>query len=464
MRLSRELLESAYKVPSPGELAVKLSGRGDRLTKYTVDKLRKDFLTLMKNLKRVKSYQEADRLRQAVGKYRDYYERIIYQVGDEIDARLRIDKVPGLRGGLPTMNPEWAKAYKSKQEPIWKLRYELGDFPLEIVELSRKHGRVVSHESAFKEFQQEYPKWEKRTKVKAREAWKWLYELVAWTERGGLQGGGEEALPLEQPGSGSRNVEMEGFSVRIEGTGDDSTIQEFREGLKFYKQRAKRLMPWLLRYKLPFVLLFGAECRRGLSSSAAATYAGSHVNVNACGASGKPSSIAQIIAHEMGHHLFKNYFSDRMRRAWESFVSGYVEVDLRDVMAKMKPGEDGWDFSERLKKEDPLLSIRLRTLFHHPAYKDLDIATFSRIRRYLDNGGDPVVRLAAKPITGYAAKSPEEGFCEALGLLVGYGPRALLPEVRAALQALFPTLKIEHGPRGGAVSTSLSSRLQEVLC
>jgi hypothetical protein len=147
-----------------------------------------------------------------------------------------------------------------------------------------------------------------------------------------------------------------------------------------------------------------------------------------------------------------------MKDDWHGLIKGSETwLDLRDAVKEMKPGESDWDFDHRIEKENPILSLQLATLYDDPRYKRLDLISMDQIKEYLDNGGDPKVRVPGKPISGYAAKNTEEAFCEALGLLVGHGPRALLPEIRAALQILFPRLKIEWRDRG------LAAQLEEAF-
>jgi hypothetical protein len=61
---------------------------------------------------------------------------------------------------------------------------------------------------------------------------------------------------------------------------------------------------------------------------------------------------------------------------------------------------------------------------------------------YLDTGGDPVISVHTKPISGYANKNPEEAFCEAIGLLVAFGPRTVDEQVQSWLKEIVPSLRI----------------------
>ena len=159
MNLSEQLEEallverSVYRVPSPAQLKAKLSGKGGGLTKFMVAKLRKDFLTLMKNLKVVKNYDEAEQVKNALFMWRDHYEDIISQIKPEIDGLLRIQMTQ--KSWQRKVNEKWAKDFRDNQKPIWMFRSSLWDFPLE-----RPRGkRTVSDESKeiyFREYQRTY--------------------------------------------------------------------------------------------------------------------------------------------------------------------------------------------------------------------------------------------------------------------------------------------------------------------
>jgi hypothetical protein len=455
---------SAYAVPSPSQLKSKLRGESGGLTKHLVERLRKDFLMLMKNLKRAKNYEDAARIRLAVIKWKNHYDDIISQIRPAIEGLIRMDL--GKEPWEKKANDGWAKEYRDKQSPIWSLQSDMGEFPMSTIEqvksgIARYGYRGTSKEQLFAEYKKSFAKWDAKVKRHAREAWKWLLDLVAWTERPGMYGGGGEVLSVRYPKDDAEIQSMEGFSVQVRGFEDgkdEKYMGEFQRGLKHYRQRAKQLMPWLLSHKIPFILHF-ARNRRLMSNSAAATYSPKKlININIFGMHGQDGDVAKVLAHEMGHHLYQSVMSKKMKDDWHGLIKGSETwLDLRDAVKEMKPGESDWDFDHRIEKENPILSLQLATLYDDPRYKRLDLISMDQIKEYLDNGGDPKVRVPGKPISGYAAKNTEEAFCEALGLLVGHGPRALLPEIRAALQILFPRLKIEWRDRG------LAAQLEEAF-
>jgi hypothetical protein len=131
-----------------------------------------------------------------------------------------------------------------------------------------------------------------------------------------------------------------------------------------------------------------------------------------------------------------------MQDFWKKAIQGdYKDLDLREVLAEKRPGESLIDLDKRIRQTNPILHLQLRALYYLGDAKRIQLLGSDRIQRYLDRGGDPVWKVPASPITAYAAKNPEEAFCEALGMMVGYGPRAVLEKVRGWLKIMLPQLK-----------------------
>jgi hypothetical protein len=150
------------------------------------------------------------------------------------------------------------------------------------------------------------------------------------------------------------------------------------------------------------------------------------------------------MAHEMGHHIFQTVLNKKQRDFWRNAIQGdWGSLDLRDVLSKLKEGETLRDLEKRIERTEPVLHIQLETLLDQPRYKDLDLLGLNRIQQAIGSGRlDPVVKVPNTPITGYAGKNPEEAFCEVLGLLVGYGPRTVLPQARYWFSFLRPDVRI----------------------
>lgn len=154
--------------------------------------------------------------------------------------------------------------------------------------------------------------------------------------------------------------------------------------------------------------------------------------------------IAMTIAHESGHHIWRTVLSGDAQAEWTDAINRPVMVRAADIAAAWRPGESADAFIERVSETDPVMALRLGG--------EMSFGTLAGWERghFAAMGPKAVVRLSANPVTIYGAKSPEEAFCEALGLLAAYGPRTVLPEVAAILQTIVPTVRpksndlIEH--------------------
>ena len=95
---------------------------------------------------------------------------------------------------------------------------------------------------------------------------------------------------------------------------------------------------------------------------------------------------------------------------------------------------------DRMKVEDPLLYNQLMALTQYSGqgsqFKGMD--KILDIRNYLEKGGEPIVKVHAHQISGYANKNHAEAFCEALGYLVAYGPNTLSDVVLDWLRTILP--------------------------
>ena len=444
------------EVGSLGTDAMKLAATLT-LDKQTVERWRKEFLLLMSNLKRVKSLEDAEAWQKGAFKWADLMGRLLAQVREDLESRVR------MQSGKPSwdkkINEEWAQHYINKQEPIWQLLSEVREGPrirgyrlremweTRVDQLTR-YAPYESQEGAnrivLNEWLEKARLWEQRARAKARPAWKFLLELADWTARGGYYGGGETPVQIVRPERTNQTI----AGIKVQLVGFEGTVaqarwlQNLEAGLRFYVQRAKQVLPWMLRSQLPIEAYFVEGAVTGISFNAAATYERDHINFTTWVlADSKPAAVAKVLAHEMGHHLYR-HLSDEATTAWGQLIRGnYKDLDLRDVLTQMKPGESSWEFDRRMEHEDPILYLQLQTLLHDPAYKRLDLLDANSIRRYLDEGGNPIFRVPAKPISGYAGKNTEEAFCEAAGLLVAYGPQAVLPEVRSWFKAFVPNVK-----------------------
>ncbi len=254
---------------------------------------------------------------------------------------------------------------------------------------------------------------------------------------------------------------IEGFDVELteydaENPAHDEALQVVREALKRYRQRAQQVIPLLLKLTLPFFIDFSITPSL---TGAAGNYAGSYINLNPFGSGSNPKTLSKTIAHEMAHHVYHAWMSEPQRSFWQrALATDWTEIDLVDVLSEWDRRAEYWaSFMTDLMRTDPILYLQLSGALEHSKTmpKELrDDEGWSRenLRRYLDGGGKRKVRVPATPITAYATANASEAFAEALGSLVAYGPRALMPLVREWLNFIF-----DRHIKLGTVATTCST-------
>jgi hypothetical protein len=407
---------------------VAASGFDQVLSPATVKKLRADFLMLMKNIKRLKDYRQTLEWHEAVNRWANRLETYMNSAANEI-GQFRRDEIS------PDLIEVWQQELRaSLSNLIFAIRntgfdrYELADRYT-----YRTHDRQDVERRLYDDFMKQAKTFDGRVKRIARESWKRFDSILqtmqrSWDERG-LPG-----ITVPQ----DRRLNIDGFSVTLTNLSErgyykpKDAIDNLKRALAVYRKRAGKVYPWLLRYRLPIVL--DGE----LSVQRAAHYDVAEKTIWLKASSERPERVAHTIAHEMGHHVWREVLSAKDQEYWEAAIRGSRgPLDLREVR---KHGSFS-GLSEKLMQSDPVLALRIQTFEHDQRFKQNDMVTVEGIDRYLNAGNDPIVQVTTEPISGYAAKNPEEAFCEALGLLVAYGPRTVLPVVRQRLRTILPNLK-----------------------
>lgn len=417
------------------------------VTPEYVAKLRKDFLTLVKNSQRIKEASDLDRFRTACVTYSNYLDKILEIAKEELNnVKFRAAHAEYLNR---QKTGTWADSrLETDAESLLKdVKYlsrfsnEIGGPPGSSRQFFDKyhaelHGPDKARQDAafVSEFTRYAKEWEARTRRAAPKAWRWLEDVATVVSKGSESG----ALVVDD-GSGTL-MSLEGFRVRLDGfDGGKSHVEylnNFKNNLRLFKDAAKRRLPLMLKDTPAFILSF--------KGSGDASYAGQweadHVTISIWGMSDTmPGRGAKTVAHEVAHGIWYQTLSDEARKAWEHFVQGEtVDLDLRQVLKDI--GENGMTWDSEVYKDDPLQFLRVSSLnydrtFHFEYGRD--------IKKWLDAGNESVIRVARLPITAYAAKNPMEAFCEALSMNVIYGSKAVLPEVRQMLRILLPGLRSE---------------------
>lgn len=388
---------------------------------------------LVGNVKRLHDYDTALAWQKACRVWRNRFEEYIDAAQREID-RFKRDELP------EDLRKVWQQMLR---EGSWILTVEFSSIPLQQLEEERVQYRYRGRSAdeikplLFAAFIKDVAKWDRGIRAKARDAWKKLEtaatainESLKTRSIEGLEVPREEAMTIA-----GFHVTLVGYSRR--GYKHDESIAVLKAGLERYVKRAQAVYPWLLRYRLPLRFDFNCEMDRGGSYEPGAK------TIQLCaGPNRKPDAVVKTLAHEMGHHVYREVLSRSDHEFWAAAIRGGLgPLDLREVLKRSSAEFVVLD--DRLIETEPLYALRLETLLHDIAYKNLGLETRSGIEEYLAKGGEPVLQVTLEPITGYAAKNSEEAFCEAFGLAVAYGPRTLLPAVRQRLQMLMPQLRIQ---------------------
>lgn len=399
----------------------------------SIEKLRKDFLMLLKNVDRVSSYEDLTKLKTAVRTWNDHYDDSIKKLLRGMPDTLWFVLTGDVKYNqfYADQHKEWTGYWDKKiRAGYWPLHVELMSFPYEYLELwmEKWNGRFSVEQGKadiLAKWEREKKKWSDKTKREARKAWAALDEYVTWVGQRS-----EGTVPVQEVQEVYRQ-EVEGFSVTLFGMDGDQdyirrAIEKFKVGLAHYRERAAKVFPLLLGpAKLPI------QFRADQGIDCGGRYEGRHIIV--CPLSEPPKEYAHVIAHEMAHHIYQVYLSNDARLFWSAAIrQDYVDADLNEILAEWREGEWSMDVLKRLALTDPILALQIDGLSRANDWGSRDDAV-----KYLQKYGPKVV-VPAHPITGYATKNTEEAFCEAIGRLVGYGPRAVHPLILHWLTIILP--------------------------
>lgn len=396
-----------------------------RITSADIEKLRKDFLLLMRNVEKVKDYDTALEFSGVARRYADKINEVVY------------------RGLVPWIESQdktswWAKEIRKN---VWGFYIALQVPINRSPPVTDEVYKWFTPEKNFDRYLQERDRWVAKVKREARTAWTTLKEYLDTKH-------GSEGVEVEVPGE--QQIDMSGFRVVVEGTSTHELeyLDRLDGVLRYFKSRALNVYPPLVTKARTFVL--NLHDQEGLGGDAAATYDvyASRVNLSIWVCTANPKGGAKTIAHEMGHHIYETHLSGSDRALWEHLIKNdYGLVDLREVLAVWpEKASHYWIEGSSLAITDPTLYLQIYTAMF-PPIKDKEWFQTKEDVEALIAKGQTHIQLPTNPITVYASKNPEEAFCEALGLLVAYGPRAVPEVVRSWLLRLLPNLKIASSGR-----------------
>lgn len=405
-------------------VAARFAAEVVRIDQPWVDKMRKDFLTLMKNVPRVKDYDTAIRLKEAFNIWRKRAEELFFE--RFLNKTLKYDE----------------RIKETVRQVIdRKLRSPAGDF---FFEADLPIDRATDYWPAamrFNRYQEDVTKWEARVKRKAQVFWKAVREAIEYYEDPDNRiryKEPDEPPTLQAEVPEKQKMVLEGFQVEVRGYDpkdsiDVEALPMIREALKRYRKRAGERMPWMLKNQLPLILEFEATldtAGRYNHDGTISFFASSTINST-------PDKLVKTLAHEMGHHLW-TLLGGGAKEFWAAAISGdYGSLDLRELLSKWPDGMWAYEYVEYLADKDPILSLQLDVVWQGHGGFRRELAEKKDFEALLE-GGTTTVPVPKNPITGYAGKNSEEAFCEAVGMLVAYGPRTVLPQVREWLEVTIP--------------------------
>lgn len=387
---------------SAQRVARRYLARLDDFTEQDIEKLRKDFLILMKNVPTVVSairdrydlelYQE---FRGVVKDYRNAFYDLIFE-----RFLNRLDR------GTDVSDEDAGSLKRLLATPAWDLKHELDSIPERI--------------SSFRDIEA----WDKRTRRKGQAFWKAAKMAISWYEQ--MR---KKTLPIRMPD----RLVLEGFQVEVVGYKNDGYDPEYmaqtKEALKRYRAQAKARMPWLIQHQLPMVLDFEGGLDKG------GEYRKTYLWINAT-TGRKTEEMVRVLSHEMGHHRYKT-IGGAAEKFWVSAIKqDYGPLDIQKALDAWPSGTNyTWGAVDYLRDKDPILALQLDVLsFGHGGDK-----AYESKEDFIEAlSTSETLNVPKSPVTGYGGKNPEEAFCEAVGMLVAYGPRAVHDRIRHWLGIILP--------------------------
>ncbi len=378
-----------------------------------IEGLRKDFLVLLKNLPRVKDYKTAHLLRAAFSTYRTRFDELFFEHFLNRDLKYNL--------GLSDGDASWLG--KKLRTVAWQFSTELR-VPISFADQYNSEGVL------FARYEAEAPQWKTRVQRRAQAFWKDMKETVEWFER-------VQQSPINVKVPTVEKTVVEGFQLIMRGYDESDEyhregLANLREGLRLYRKKAAAVAPILMKKQLPVIMEFESKLDKGGQYNHDGTI---QFWVTSAMEKGPPW-VAHAMAHEMGHHLWQTDLSKDAQTFWHQTIMGdYGDLDIQELVNNWPGNAWAFEFSKSIGNKDPILALQVESLSHDQFYKDLQ--TKEDFQKLLDTG-KKTLHTPKHPITGYANKNPEEAFCETIGMLVAYGPRAIHEQVRQWMHIALP--------------------------
>lgn len=392
-----------------------------------VEKWKRDTKTLLANVKRIKTYEDADKVREAWKVFRKRLEALIFKgfLNKELNNM-------EFRGEISESTKHTINRY---------LRSRAWDFVTESFPVGHPDA-YWTKEQLLHRFLRERDQWLRRVRRLAKlffVAWDDVFEVIGYMHEPITDDQGGIPVPVRD----RYQTEVVGFKAVFIGYDPNdkyhvNALSSFEEALRLYRKRASKVLPWLVKNQLPLLLKFDCELDEGGRYNHNGT-----ISVCPTGYSGSVGEGVRVMAHEMGHHLWQ-HLSGQGRDYWRAAVrKDWGPLDLEQVYAMWPDNmKYVWQFAESLRETNPDLSLQLEIVEAGRGMRSRKpFSTKEELRQYID-AGNPTVVVPKNPITAYADKNPEESFCEAIGMLVGFGPRAVHDIVLGWLREVVPGVRV----------------------
>lgn len=390
-----------------------------KLTPALVASLRADYLKLMRNTPRVKDEQTFSDFMGGAERFADHLDTLF-------GWRHHLERgTPLTRSLVYRQNFGALKAHEISGRMARAVRQM-------VYVLLGPPGRSARSQDVAA-FQAGRDKWRSKTGRLAKKLWDTLKKATAAIEAGGA------SPELETATQGT--AEIEGVRVVFDGV-DDPPMELIRDGLRHYKNRVQRVWPWLWKNRIPLHIV-----RSGMTEGGEYIHSGPHIVINLNYFKRKrPVVLAATYAHEMGHHAFR-FLGSKATMHWTAANQADEQKIPAETVLEMWPkeAETSAEWAKLAKqKGDQVVAIWAEILAYGPPGSRIRTRTglYELIHEY--KPPMEVVRLPAHPITAYGFSNSSEAFCEALGLLVAYGPRTLHNMTKRLLRDVIgSSLKVE---------------------
>lgn len=334
-----------------------------------------------------------------------------------------------------------AKRYEAQtKESVFPLLLQKGYTEEQVTNYLQNNSLPTQEEldnKSMDEWYKEAKSWVRKTERLSREMKNNLLNYQAFLEREQEKLG----ISLVLHKSTVESAQIEGFQLKMHDFGGDPVVSErlgaLNKALKIFKTNAKARCPIMLKRMVPFNVYWEGiglpSIARGSGVAGLYFPRNQVITITPYGLLQDPRKLAHVIAHEMGHHLYRHFSKDQ-KTFWDlaMFEDYKGKLSIQYLLDLMDEHRIRNLYSTRWMQVDPIVYIQVQTIAYGSSNA---LSSRSDLEQALLDG-QTHIRVPKNPITGYAATNHEEAFCEALGMFVAYGPRTVLPLVVKWLSTL----------------------------